>query len=93
MTKAKIDFAELQAAGCVKIYWEKASGAKTDRHELAKLLRVIEPGDVLIATRLGEIDAGLAQCAGRGGEGEGRLPFAQGYMGGQDDRPRMAASC
>ena len=44
--------AELQAAGCVKIYREKASGAKTDRPELAKLLRALEPGDVLIVTRL-----------------------------------------
>ena len=44
--------AELQAARCVKIYREKASGAKTDRPELAKLLRALEPGDVLIVTRL-----------------------------------------
>jgi DNA invertase Pin-like site-specific DNA recombinase len=44
--------AELQAAGCVKIYREKASGAKTDRPELAKLLRALEAGDVLIVTRL-----------------------------------------
>jgi DNA invertase Pin-like site-specific DNA recombinase len=44
--------AELQAAGCAKIYREKASGAKTDRPELAKLLRALEPGDVLIVTRL-----------------------------------------
>src|ERR1700730_14515952 len=28
------------------------SGAKTDRPELAKLLRALEPGDVLIVTRL-----------------------------------------
>jgi DNA invertase Pin-like site-specific DNA recombinase len=39
-------------AGCVRIYREKASGAKTDRPELAKLLRALEPGDVLIVTRL-----------------------------------------
>jgi DNA invertase Pin-like site-specific DNA recombinase len=44
--------AELQAAGCLKIYREKASGAKTDRPELAKLLRALEAGDVLIVTRL-----------------------------------------
>jgi DNA invertase Pin-like site-specific DNA recombinase len=44
--------AELQAARCVKIYREKASGSKTDRPELAKLLRALEPGDVLIVTRL-----------------------------------------
>jgi DNA invertase Pin-like site-specific DNA recombinase len=44
--------AELRAAGCVKVLKEKASGAKTDRPELAKVLRVLEPGDVLIVTRL-----------------------------------------
>ena len=44
--------AELQAAGCAKIYREKVSGARTDRRELAKLLRAIEPGDVLIVSRL-----------------------------------------
>jgi DNA invertase Pin-like site-specific DNA recombinase len=43
---------ELEAAGCGKIYREKASGAKTDRPELAKLLRALEPGDVLVVTRL-----------------------------------------
>jgi DNA invertase Pin-like site-specific DNA recombinase len=35
--------AELQAAGCVKVYREKASGARTDRPELAKPLRALEP--------------------------------------------------
>ncbi len=44
--------AELQAAGCAKVYREKASGAKTDRPELAKLLRALEAGDLLIVTRL-----------------------------------------
>ena len=44
--------AALHAAGCAKVYGEKQSGAKTDRPELAKLLRRIEPGDVLMVTRL-----------------------------------------
>src|SRR5215217_2663435 len=44
--------AELIAAGCVKVYREKVSGAKTDRAELAKLIRRLEPGDVLVVTRL-----------------------------------------
>jgi DNA invertase Pin-like site-specific DNA recombinase len=44
--------AELQAAGCAKIYREKISGAKSDRQELRKLLRAIEPGDVLMVSRL-----------------------------------------
>ena len=42
----------LQSADCAKVYGEKQSGAKTDRPELAKLLRRLEPGDVLMATRL-----------------------------------------
>ena len=44
--------AELRAAGCAKVFKEKASGAKTDRPELAKVLRRLEPGDVLMVTRL-----------------------------------------
>ena len=39
-------------ASDTKVYREKVSGAKTDRPELAKLLRALEPGDVLIVTRL-----------------------------------------
>jgi DNA invertase Pin-like site-specific DNA recombinase len=44
--------AELKAVGCAKVYREKASGARSDRAELAKVLRRLEPGDVLIVTRL-----------------------------------------
>src|SRR5215475_12187446 len=44
--------AELMAAGCVNVFKEKVSGAKTDRAELAKLLHKIESGDVLVVTRL-----------------------------------------
>src|SRR5712691_8091864 len=44
--------AQLHAAGCAKVYSEKVSGAKTDRVELGKALRRLEPGDVLIVTRL-----------------------------------------
>ena len=44
--------AQLHAAGCAKTYSEKASGAKTDRAELAKLVRRLEAGDVLMVTRL-----------------------------------------
>jgi DNA invertase Pin-like site-specific DNA recombinase len=43
---------ELTAAGCVKVYREKASGARGDRAELAKVIRRLEPGDVLVVTRL-----------------------------------------
>ena len=44
--------AQLTAAGCAKIFSEKVSGAKTDRAELGKVLKRLEPGDVLVVTRL-----------------------------------------
>lgn len=44
--------AELTAAGCAKVYREKESGAKTDRAELAKVIGRLEPGDVLVVSRL-----------------------------------------
>src|SRR6516164_2877602 len=44
--------AELYGAGCAKVFKEKVSGAKTDRPELAKLIRRLEPDDVLMVTRL-----------------------------------------
>src|SRR5262245_3728563 len=44
--------AELLAAGCDKVFKEKASGARTDRAELAKVIRRLESGDVLMVTRL-----------------------------------------
>ena len=44
--------AALRAAGCAKVFKEKVSGARSDRPELAKLLRRMEPSDVLVVTRL-----------------------------------------
>ena len=44
--------AALHAAGCAKVYSEKASGAKTDRAELRKLVSRLGEGDVLMVTRL-----------------------------------------
>jgi len=44
--------AELMAAGCAKVFKEKISGTKTDRPELAKLIRRLEEGDVLVIVRL-----------------------------------------
>jgi DNA invertase Pin-like site-specific DNA recombinase len=42
----------LMAAGCAKVFREKISGAKTDRPELAKVIRRLESGDVLLVARL-----------------------------------------
>ena len=44
--------AQLHAAGAAKVYAEKMSGARTDRPELAKLLKRLDAGDVLLVTRL-----------------------------------------
>ena len=44
--------AELTKAGAVKVYRETASGARTDRPQLAKLIKRLEPGDTLLVTRL-----------------------------------------
>jgi DNA invertase Pin-like site-specific DNA recombinase len=42
----------LSKAGCKKVFREVASGAKTDRAQLRRLLDQLEPGDVLTVTRL-----------------------------------------
>jgi DNA invertase Pin-like site-specific DNA recombinase len=44
--------AALHAAGCVKVFSEKASGAKTDRAQLRKAISRLDEGDVLMVTRL-----------------------------------------
>jgi DNA invertase Pin-like site-specific DNA recombinase len=43
---------QLTRAGCKKVFREVASGAKTDRAQLRRLLDQLEPGDVLTVTRL-----------------------------------------
>src|SRR6202042_2426914 len=44
--------AELQPAGRAKIFSEKASGARGDRAELARVIKRLQPGDVLVVPRL-----------------------------------------
>jgi DNA invertase Pin-like site-specific DNA recombinase len=44
--------AQLRAEGCTRIYREKASGAKADRHELLRLLKDLAPGDMVTVTRI-----------------------------------------
>src|SRR5580658_1446306 len=43
---------QLRAAGCAKIYREKASGARADRRELQRLLKDLADGDVVTVTRI-----------------------------------------
>src|SRR5260370_34373311 len=44
--------AALKAAGAGKLFKEVASGAKTDRAQLRRLLASLAPGDVVTVTRL-----------------------------------------
>ena len=44
--------AALIEAGAQKVYSEKESGAKTDRHQLAKAIAALGTGDTLIVTKL-----------------------------------------
>jgi DNA invertase Pin-like site-specific DNA recombinase len=43
---------QLHAAGCAKVYREKATGARADRKELLKMLKHLAPGDVVTVTRI-----------------------------------------
>jgi DNA invertase Pin-like site-specific DNA recombinase len=46
----------LKAAGCNRIYSEKASGKSTNgRPELAKLLKALAPGDVMVVTKIDRV--------------------------------------
>jgi DNA invertase Pin-like site-specific DNA recombinase len=43
---------QLRPAGAAKVFREKASGARADRPELARLIRHLATGDTLLVTRL-----------------------------------------
>jgi len=43
---------QLRGDGCSKVYREKASGAQADRRELQRLLKAIQPGDMVTVTRI-----------------------------------------
>ena len=43
---------QLRAQGCVRVYREKASGARADRRELQRLLKDLAAGDVVTVTRI-----------------------------------------
>ncbi len=43
---------QLENVGCSKIYSEKISGARSDRPELHRLIKSLQPGVVVVVTRL-----------------------------------------
>jgi DNA invertase Pin-like site-specific DNA recombinase len=67
--------AELAAAGCAKVFAETASGTRADRPRLGRALEALDPGDVLVVTRLDRLARStrdllnvLATVAARGAE-------------------------
>jgi DNA invertase Pin-like site-specific DNA recombinase len=81
--------AELRAAGCAKVFKEKVSGSKTDRPELAKAIGRLEPGDVLVVTRLDRLARStrdLLNVLDQIGKRGAGFKFAQGYLGRYHDR-------
>jgi DNA invertase Pin-like site-specific DNA recombinase len=55
--------AELEAAGCAKVFREKVSGAKSDRPELIKVLGRLDTGDLLVVTRLDRLARSTGICS------------------------------
>jgi hypothetical protein len=53
-----IQVAQLKAAGCQKILFEKESGAKDKRRELSRLLRLLRKGDVVVVPALDRLTRG-----------------------------------
>lgn len=43
---------QLKATGCAKVFHEKMSGARSDRPQLARMLKSLAPGDIVVVTRL-----------------------------------------
>jgi DNA invertase Pin-like site-specific DNA recombinase len=81
----------LFGAGAEKIFKEVASGARTDRTQIHRLLNVLDEGDVLLVTRLDRLARStrdlLNMLAAISGKKDAPVPWE---MPGQTRRPCMA---
>ncbi|PVX59750.1 recombinase family protein [Rhodococcus globerulus] len=50
----------LNAAGCFRVWTDKASGVKTDRPELAAVMDALRPGDTLVVWRIDRLGRSLS---------------------------------
>jgi hypothetical protein len=91
---------QLTKAGCKKVFRETASGAKTDRTELAKALAKLDSDDVLMVTRLDRLARSTRDLlntlgtiaerkAGFDGCGTGLYGGGWGYLWGYARRKRF----
>src|SRR3954452_5355586 len=75
----------LTDAGAEKVFREVASGAKTDRAQLRRVIDALGPGDVLMVTRL---DPRSSQHACDDHRQASWIPFARRHMGRHHDAAR-----
>lgn len=81
----------LRVAGAEKVFRETASGAKSDRRELARALKALGDGDTLLVTRLDRLARSardLLNTLDADRQGRSASPIAGQRMGGPDDRAR-----
>ena len=61
----------LSASGCERIFSEKASGAKTDRPELARALEFARSGDTIVVWKLDRLARSMRQLIDHGRASQG----------------------
>jgi DNA invertase Pin-like site-specific DNA recombinase len=84
--------AQLKAAGAEKVFREKVSRARADRPELARLMRALTSGDVVLVTRLDRLARSTRDLLNTlAALVRNRPAFGPCRMLGQIRRPRMAA--
>ena len=84
---------QLTRAGCNKVFREVASGARTDREQLRRLLDRLSPGDVVTVTRLdrlARVDTRSSEHPRHHCHQESRFPALSAMPGPTPRRPTVA---